>query len=117
MPWTPLHQVFASSLMVAYAVQATAKARIARRLGLRTTFRTGIAVVLWGTILATFLSFTVLQIFGSPMRYLAHTVMAAAVHLATAACVTLMAVLASDLRFESVLLQSKGPSTADKPLL
>lgn len=117
-PWTPLHQAFASSLMVAYAIQATCKARIARiTLRTRLRFRYGLAVVLWGTILATFLSFATLQICGPRVRPMAQCAMAAAVHLATAACVALMAVLASDLSNESVEFNAHSSPMGDKPLL
>ena len=117
-PYISAHQLAASSLMACYAVQASCKARIARTIGSRAAphwVRSGIAIALWGSIIATLASFWLPKIMGASyqVRVFAIGVMAAAVHIATACCVALMAILARDLRNETVCITAQGAEPSD----
>lgn len=113
-PWIPLHQLAASGLMVGYAVQATCRARLAgpfRLAGAPPAVRIGIAGALWGALAVTWMCYAGLVATGSQwgrfraLRLALSTAMAAVVHVATLACVGLMAILARDLRYEVLVIE------------
>lgn len=122
LPWTPLHQLAASGLLVGYSVQAVCKMQIAnatRSKAAPRAIRVAIAVALWGATAAVFMCFAARTAAPAEMRSFrvyALPAMASSVYVATVASVALMVVLARDLRHESLVFSAVGPPLDAKRL-
>lgn len=114
-PWIALHQFAASGLLVGYSIQAVCKLRIAkhtRTAAAPRPVRTIIALALCCATVVVFLAFatrTVVPRTLDKLRVHSISAMATAVHVATAASVALMAVLARDLRNETLVIAAVVP--------